>query len=120
MKKKLLTFSAIVLLGTAGLLVKAQSSWSITGNSNIIGSGANFIGTRNSQPLIFKTNNVERMRLTKNGKLGIGTTSPVAPLEVVNSYNVAEDRLGFLCSAFGAGGNYGYGLWAEGGWYGAY
>ena len=33
-------------------------------------------------PLVFKTNNVERMRLTELGKFGIGTTSPTEALEV--------------------------------------
>ena len=66
MKNKLLTYSVTVLLGIAGLSANAQTSWLITGNSNT--GQNNFIGTKNFNPLIFRTNNVERMRLTKNGQ----------------------------------------------------
>jgi hypothetical protein len=39
-------------------------------NGNAINSG-DFLGTTNNQPLIFKTNNTERMRLTESGDLQI-------------------------------------------------
>lgn len=55
MKKKLLLFALL-----ASSFAFSQS-WNITGNTGIIES--NFIGTTDSKPLIFKTNNVERMRI---------------------------------------------------------
>ncbi len=35
-----------------------------------------------NHPVVFMTNNVERMRLDTNGRMGIGTTSPSSPLHV--------------------------------------
>lgn len=54
--------------------------WALTGNSGTI-PGTNFLGTTDSQPIVFKTNNLERMRLVF-AKLGIGTSNPVARLSV--------------------------------------
>jgi hypothetical protein len=36
----------------------------------------NFLGTTDAQPLVIRTNNVERVRVTANGNVGIGTTNP--------------------------------------------
>ena len=83
MKNKLFQFSATISLGMMGLTASSQTSWLITGNSNI--TTTNFIGTKNNQPLIFKTNNVERMRITKNGQIGIGVTNPSQTLQVTAS-----------------------------------
>jgi hypothetical protein len=50
-------------------------------NGNAIGSG-DFLGTTNNQPLIFKTNNTEQMRVTSSGNVGIGTTTPQNKLDI--------------------------------------
>ena len=36
-----------------------------------------FLTNRENTPMIFSTNNTERVRITNNGKVGIGTSSPV-------------------------------------------
>src|SRR5579885_3680502 len=50
------------------------------------GGGANanggFIGTYTGASFIFRTNNVDRMIVTSGGNVGIGTTAPVAHLEI--------------------------------------
>src|SRR6478609_9037387 len=74
---------AVVLLSMAGLTAQAQTSWLIAGNSNI--GATNFLGTKNSKALVFKTNNVERMRITPTGNVGIGTTAPSYKLQVAGS-----------------------------------
>jgi hypothetical protein len=55
--------------------------WDLTGNSGIQPT-TNFLGTRDNQPLAIRTNNVERMRVTPTGDVGIGTTNPASKLEV--------------------------------------
>jgi hypothetical protein len=54
--------------------------WSINGNNNV--TTKRFLGSINNAPLIMKTNNVERFRITEKGWLGIGTTTPKAALQV--------------------------------------
>jgi hypothetical protein len=59
--------------------------WSLTGNSGTL-PATDYIGTRDSQPLIIKTNAVERMRiLPTSGFIGIGTSTPTAKLHLVTS-----------------------------------
>ncbi|MGG5208021.1 hypothetical protein ACQWU4_03675 [Chryseobacterium sp. MIQD13] len=38
--------------------------------SKLIDSQTNFVGTNNSQPLLFKTNGVEKIRIDVDGKIG--------------------------------------------------
>lgn len=61
--------------GTAG--------WGLTGNSGT-NPTTQFIGTTDAQPLAFKTNNTERMRILSDGKVGIGTNVPDRKLHVYN------------------------------------
>lgn len=60
--------------------------WSLTGNAGTDPS-VNFIGTTDYQPLVFKTENNERMRLTEDGYFGIGTNTPGALLHVQGGAN---------------------------------
>jgi len=58
-----------------------------SGNFNIgllagTGSPNAYIYQRANAPLLFGTNNAEKMRIDASGNVGIGTTSPNAPLEV--------------------------------------
>ncbi len=46
------------------------------------------LGTNDNVPLAFETNNIERMRIDTNGRVGIGTTSPTVPLTVESSEQV--------------------------------
>ncbi|MFT3676084.1 MAG: hypothetical protein QM781_09325 [Chitinophagaceae bacterium] len=65
-------------------LGEAASNWSLTGNSGT-DSTLNFLGTVDGQPLVMKTNNAERLRITSDGKIGIGTNTPSATLNVNGS-----------------------------------
>lgn len=70
------TFIMLVLIN----LAPAQlTPWYLTGNS--IASG-DFLGTTNSQDLVFKTNNSEKMRVQTNGNVGIAIASPSSVLHI--------------------------------------
>ncbi|MCX7606322.1 MAG: hypothetical protein N2170_03515, partial [Bacteroidia bacterium] len=49
--------------------------WRLIGNSGT-NPAINFLGTTDAQPLVIRTNNTERMRVTEVGRVGIGTTTP--------------------------------------------
>lgn len=85
--------SLIVLVGT-GFLFMIQPAgatptsvpWATHGNAGT--DAGDFLGTINNQPLIFKTNNVEGMRLAANGtvttkgNMGMGVATPQRVLHV--------------------------------------
>jgi hypothetical protein len=54
--------------------------WGVSGNAGTTSS--NFIGTTDSQDLIFKANNSEKMRIKTTGNIGVGTSVPAASLDV--------------------------------------
>ncbi|AZA82655.1 hypothetical protein C1637_20620 [Chryseobacterium lactis] len=62
MKKTIILMAAIF-----GLQANAQS-WNITGNAGT-NPASNFIGTTDNQPLVFKINGAEKMKLSPNGRL---------------------------------------------------
>lgn len=89
MKKILILF----FTGVTSLFVYSQNNgngqthWKVSGNQADLDK---FIGTTNSMPLIFKVNNLEQLRLTELGNLGLGVTNPANKLEVngnVKFYN---------------------------------
>jgi len=65
-------------------LSDAASNWSLTGNSGT-DSALNFIGTVDGKPLSMRTNNTERLHISSDGNIGIGTTTPSAALQVHGS-----------------------------------
>jgi len=83
MKNKFLKLPAPVVFLVIALAANGQN-WSLTGNSST-NPPTNFLGTKDNKMFVFKTNNIERMRINANGKIGIGTTTPQALLSVANS-----------------------------------
>jgi hypothetical protein len=59
----------------------STSGWDLTGNAGT-NSATNFIGTTDSQALVFRTNGTEKARIAPNGKVGIGVSAPVAKLDI--------------------------------------
>jgi len=78
MKKKLCTLLFFSILMS---MVNAQS-WQLNGNAGI-NQNNNFLGTTDAKPLVFRTNGVQRMRITTNGNIGIGVTNPGARFNVI-------------------------------------
>jgi len=54
------------------------TDWRLVGNTGTNAS-TNFLGTTDNQPLVFRTNNTERMRVLTNGRIWINTTSDLTP-----------------------------------------
>jgi hypothetical protein len=114
-----------VLVLDAGNVKRSSASgliggfaWMLTGNSITSawnGTSGNFLGTTNAQPLViattntaspqpiqFWTDNVERMRITATGDVGIGTNAPAARLDVVNPTGGGVLRLQAVAGQTGA------------------
>ncbi|GAA4152481.1 hypothetical protein GCM10022217_07340 [Chryseobacterium ginsenosidimutans] len=60
MKKTIVLLSAV-------LGITANAQWSLSGNAGT-NPPSNFIGTLDNQPLVFKTNNTEQMKITPSGR----------------------------------------------------
>ncbi len=61
------------------LTFKADNTdWRLVGNTGT-NSSTNFLGTTDNQPLVFRTNNTERMRILTDGRVWINTTSDLTP-----------------------------------------
>jgi phage-related tail fiber protein len=65
------------------------NAWALLGNAGTT-AGTNFIGTTDAVDFITKTNGVENMRITTAGNVGIGTTAPIAKLDVAGNIQVTQ------------------------------
>lgn len=86
-------FNAVPLTDSTVFASKSWSSsvfpyksqtWLLAGNAGNDSSGTQFLGNTTIYPLILKTNNIERLRITGSGKFGIGTSTPNAGLEIIS------------------------------------
>lgn len=59
-----------------GTLTTASGAWLTTGNSGT-NSAANFVGTTDNQPIVFRTNNTEKMRVLGNGDVWVDGSKPI-------------------------------------------
>lgn len=64
--------------------------WQTTGNAGT-NPATNFLGTTDAEPLIIRTESVERMRIREGGHVGIGTTSPNNQLVVADQASFGGD-----------------------------
>ena len=60
--------------------MKSNAQWQLTGNANA--TATSILGTTNAIPLNLTTNNVQRLVIDANGKIGIGTSTPINILTV--------------------------------------
>lgn len=84
-----------------------SDSWLTLGNAGTT-AGTHFLGTTDNVDMVFKTNNIERMRILSNGRVGINTASPGSYYLDVLSNNSSIDGIrghhtsGSAASAFAA------------------
>jgi len=83
-------WACMTLQGTADdqyAYTRYQQNHYSTGPSFYVGVRANecFVSSQNNYRLVFNTNNTERMRITEDGKIGIGTPNPISPLHINGS-----------------------------------
>jgi hypothetical protein len=90
--------------------VAATTGWSTTGNAGTVAS-SNFLGTTDAIDLRFRTNNIERMSITSAGNVGIGTTAPGRPFEVVKDAGAQTTTASFRSATAGYGTM--LGSWAD-------
>lgn len=69
---------------------QGNGQWKTDGN---IADPGHFIGTMNGHPVIFKSNSVERFRLSPEGYVGIGTSTPATTLDVNGDVTLRNDVL---------------------------
>jgi hypothetical protein len=92
--------AAVTAVGVTEVIAASPASaattpWNITGNSGIKTDGTNFLGTTTPAPIIFKTRTstttavTERMRMTRDGMLGIGMTNPTSQLDITSTLSIA-------------------------------
>jgi hypothetical protein len=70
------------------------TDWRLVGNTGTNAS-TNFLGTTDNQPLVFRTNSAERMRVLTDGRIWINTTSDLTPnnnIVSILSQTEASDR----------------------------
>ncbi len=102
------TFSTdSILTINAGIVKKAPYSslsadWSLVGNAGTT-AGTNFIGTTDATDFVTKTNNLERIRVTGGGLVGIGTNAPASDLTIFQSSGSGSTK-GFTFTGNSIGG----------------
>ncbi|MEP6846288.1 MAG: hypothetical protein ABI861_09805, partial [Panacibacter sp.] len=134
MKQRNTKLLAVLFFSTAAFSVNAQN-WLLNGNAGTNGN-TNFIGTTDSRPLVFRTNNRERMRIITGGKIGIGTTVPDARFNVavgsgvtltttdsfllgkISGANLAFDNNEIQCRNNGSGNTLYLNYWGGAAWIG--
>lgn len=83
---KIISVAMLLLLSRGHV----QAQWSLTGNAL---SGSEKLGSTNSADVKIISNNNTRMTIKSNGKIGIGSTSPAARLEVKYNSTVSDPTL---------------------------
>ena len=67
---------------TATYALNSLNAWDLNGN---LATASNYLGTTDSSDLRIITNSVERMIIKSDGRIGIGTNSPVLDFDIVGN-----------------------------------
>ncbi len=63
-------FVLVLSFVLSATFTNAQNNWNVNGNATTNG---NFLGTTNNEPLIFKTNSLEALRIKPNGEIKVAS-----------------------------------------------
>ena len=103
MRKSLLLSMALVLSVLFSFSQSGQK-WSSGGNTI---TSSEYFGTNNDQPIRFFTDGSEKMRLMRDGKLGIGVLDPQTNLHLEKGLRINDfSHLGFGFVYFDEDGNF--------------
>jgi hypothetical protein len=83
--------------------------WNILGNTGT-SPATNYLGTSDAEPLVIRTNAIERMRILSTGQIGINTTTPVHQLQSLYT-GTADETAAIFGNATGATANQAIGVW---------
>ncbi len=90
---------ALIITGGVPAWGTPASGWLLLGNAGT-NPATNFLGTTDAQPLVIRTNNIERFRINAAGEVGIGTTAVAGySLHVAGTAGTANVRLGSVSGA---------------------
>ncbi len=68
--------------GTLRIGINLGVPWETRGNTI---SSSDFFGTLNNEDLVLKTNSLERLRITANGKIGVNNTLPLFDMDITGT-----------------------------------
>jgi len=74
--------------GTSWITIAGGGAWGLEGNAGTDAS-VNFIGTTDTENLAFRTDDLEALRATTDGRIGIGTTTPDALVQIGDTPNTS-------------------------------
>jgi hypothetical protein len=99
MKKFFKTMLAGTVLVALLFNFNANAQWNVTGNTGtvpgtIAAPGTNFLGTTDLQDFSLRTNNVERLRIGKDGSLNLGAMYPPDPTHITPQLLVQSNAQG--------------------------
>lgn len=93
------TFNRLLVQDTSGRLfwrdaasLGSGSGWLLTGNAGT-NPATNFLGTRDTARLVFRTNNTEKATILSNGYVGIGVSQAARMLHVHNASTADNNAL---------------------------
>lgn len=72
---------------------KPSTDWTIEGNTGT-DANTNFVGTTDGNDFVTRTNNVERIRVKSDGKVGVGESNPTATFEVAGNLVIGDTYTG--------------------------
>jgi hypothetical protein len=93
-------FVNLQINSTTGGIIQATYGGTTAIAEILTTSGEGRFGTRTNHPMILKTNNTERMRITAAGKVGIGTSNPLSALHVNGSVSLNQYYEAYMVNAY--------------------